>query len=140
MEKSKESAAVIKTADPDGRPKLRAELILEAFSSEFLDRSYCSTWLANFLHPDGPRCPDCGQLVTEGRAAQAFYELRRLQCRGCERWFTALTGTTLQGSKLNFRQIILLAVFLALNIEPSLIAATLGISTETVRTWRLRLA
>ena len=129
------------TAGVDSSPaKLSAGLIRDRFSPGILDHQACCRLLAGLLHPAGPACPDCGQAIEAGPSRRAFERFARVHCRGCGRWFTAASGTILQGAKLTAGQIVLLAVFLALEVETVKIAGILAVSPETVRQWKQRLS
>jgi transposase-like protein len=66
----------------------------------------------------------------------SFWDCKRIKCGRCGKYFTALTGTFLSGCHFNFREIVLLALLLALGVVDKQIAAILKISSENVRLWR----
>jgi transposase-like protein len=118
--------------------------VLAAFNADFLDEKWCKAWVMERLHGDQPWmgydppfCPGC-HLPVSDRMMQSFWECKRIRCGGCEKYFTALTGTFLSGCHFTFQQIVLLALLLALGIADKQIASTLNISSENVRLWRHR--
>jgi transposase-like protein len=108
--------------------------LMKDFKAEFLDENYCRQWVLTRLHPGSPVCPGC-QAIIEGVALQRFWEGKRIKCRECDKFFTARTGTFLDGCHMDFRAVILLAVFLSFGIHPGTIAKFLNCSSETVRNW-----
>ena len=106
--------------------------------ASFLDETFCRDWILVAIHGRGEQhCPEC-QTVLEGKALQRFLEGKRICCRACGKFFTALTGTFLAGCHMDFREIILLAVFLHFRIAAREIARILRISPETVRLWEIK--
>jgi transposase-like protein len=67
-----------------------------------------------------------------------FWDCKRIKCGGCGKYFTALTDTFLSGSHMSFREIILLAFLLGLNVADKQIAAVMKMSQENIRLWRHR--
>jgi len=109
--------------------------VAEAFNADFLDEDICREWILKAIHGrSGPRCPNCHGPIL-GIAVQRFWGGKRICCRDCGKFFTALTDTFLRGCHLTFGQIILLAMFLFLKIKRETIAEKVGISSETVRLW-----
>ena len=108
-----------------------------AFGVEFLDESACRAWILKTLHGDAPaRCPECGSILNE-KAQDRFWSGSRVKC-SCGKFFGALTGTVLSGCHLDYRSIMLLAVYLFFGAKADHIARKLGISAETVRLWRIK--
>ena len=105
------------------------------FSARFLSADDCAIWVAGQLHPDGPLCPGCGHEGPGGRGARRFFLFRRVQCPECGRFFSAASGTWLAGTKLDPRQIMLLAALRSYGVEIPVIAQVVGVSEVTVRYW-----
>lgn len=61
-----------------------------------------------------------------------------MRCGSCGKFFTALTGTFLAGTHMNYREIVLLALFLSLDLPFKKIGQLLEISQETVRLWKMK--
>ena len=108
-----------------------------AFCAGFLDEGTCRTWILGQLHREGPRCPGCRQSLPV-KYHDRFWQNERIKCPLCGKWFTALTDTIFQGTHMGFREIVLLAVFLGLNLPAKYIAEILDIDEETVRLWRCK--
>lgn len=111
--------------------------VLDSFDVEFLDDDWCGTWILNKLHGNESRCPGCSADIHE-RQMRSFWDVKRIKCDSCGKYFTALTDTFLSGCHFDFREIVLLAFMLSLRVVDKQIAATLKISAENVRLWRHR--
>ena len=104
----------------------------------FLDEDFCRRWILTAIHGEREmNCPECHSSLI-GVALQRFWEGKRICCRACGKFFTALTGTFLGGCHMDFREVILLAVFLHYRIPSREIARILKISQETVRLWEIK--
>ncbi len=112
--------------------------VAASFRAGFLDEDACRAWILGTIHGRGPvRCPECrGEM--EGKALQRFWEGKRVCCRRCGKFFTALTGSFLAGCHMTYGEVLLLAVFLHFGISPREIAGILKISPETVRLWDIK--
>lgn len=108
-----------------------------AAGPEVLDPIACRAFLVRRLHPGGGRCPDCGTTLT-GRQAETFADGGRVHCNACDRWFTYRTGTPLQGSTADDRQIFLLVLLTAAGCPVATVAAACRLSDDTVRAWQRR--
>jgi transposase-like protein len=112
--------------------------VVKAFGADYLDETACRSWILKAIHGTGEaHCPEC-QVTLSGIASQRFWEGRRICCRSCGKYFTAMTGTFLGGCHLSFQEIILFAVFLYFKIPAAAIAKILKISNETVRLWEIK--
>ena len=109
--------------------------VREAFGAVFLDADFCREWVLKRIHGETGRCPNCH---IEAESQQRFFQGARIKCRPCGKFYTALTGTFLCGTQFDFREIVLLALFLELGLANSSIAKTLGVDQETVRIWKNR--
>ena len=105
-----------------------------------LDEAKCRDVILRRLHPRKGACPSCGAPLDE-TTARNFWQGRRCVCKACNRWFTALSGTSLHGTQLSFSQIFLLGTFenyFTNGITPADVAKAVGVSTDTVRVWQRR--
>ncbi len=109
------------------------------FGPNFLDDEVCRQWILKRLHPAGAFCPSCGSGM-QGRASDRFWQGRPVTCAGCDKDFTARTGTILAGKNLSYREIILVAYLMARGDSNTDIAETVGCNRETVRLWRQQFA
>lgn len=108
-----------------------------AWLTEFLDTPSVCRWTVIQLHPEGPRCPACNVDLDHDTAAR-FTSGKRCRCPHCSTWFTARTGTFLQGSQLSYSQVFLMAALIDLmetGVNVQRIAAAVGASADTVRIW-----
>lgn len=99
---------------------------------ELLDGAAVRRWLFQQLHGNRSACPHC-QHEVDGRAANSFWQGRRVACKGCGVYFTAATGTALSKSKLSDEQMFLLLVSMALDLENKTTATMIGVNIVTVR-------
>ena len=112
--------------------------VARAFRADYLDEAVCRRWILTTIHGAGAiACPECRAPLT-GIALRRFWEGKRICCRACGKFFTALTGTFLAGCHFNFQEIILLAVFLYFRIPKYEIVRRLKISGEAVRLWEIK--
>ena len=111
-----------------------------SFSRSLLDEPARRAWVLRSIHPHGPRCPYCAcePSPTEDRVIDSFWAGRRCACKSCGRFYTARTGTFLEGAHLDYRQVFLLAVLVDLmqtGLDAQRVAGIIGISADTVRLW-----
>ena len=136
-EKSASGLTITVNTDPVERPARSIAFFTTRgaalnFDPSFMDEARCREWITSRLHREGARCPHCG-LVLDGD--RAFRAGRRVHCGRCGRWYTARSGTFLQGSQLSDAGIFLLATLLECKVSHDTIAELVGISADTVRLW-----
>lgn len=115
---------------------LTSAACLKVFSADFLIWSEAGRWVINQLHPAGQKCPHCQEEITDDTRLERWYQCERIQCKACGRFFTSLTGTILQASQLDPREVYLLAVLTELEVPAAKIAAVIDIHKDTVRIWQ----
>ncbi|HAM42123.1 MAG TPA: hypothetical protein DCP69_12550 [Candidatus Omnitrophica bacterium] len=104
---------------------------------ELLKFKEISRWLVSRLHPSGFRCPRCQADLGGVEARREKWEsLEQVRCCECGKKFSAATGTLLEGSKLEPREIFLMADYIDLEVPPRRIAERLKIDVGTVRSWQ----
>lgn len=139
MEIIKERARLDQEALRGEQAAISPAAVLDAFNPAWLDADQVRDWLLRRLHPAGPVCPDCGcPRVTKAKLA-AFYAGRRLQCTRCGRFYSATSGTLLEGAKITSAQLVLLALCQALDLPIPTTAGLCGVNANTIRFWRNRL-
>jgi transposase-like protein len=111
--------------------------LLAGFGANFLDLTACRQWVIHRLHPGEKRCPSCKAKLGQ-KASARFLEGGRVCCANCRRHFDALSETPFSGMHWDYRELVLLTLFLGLNLNNKTIAACLGCDEETVRIWRHR--
>jgi transposase-like protein len=109
--------------------------ILRSICDKFFDEQYCRMWILSLLYSDYPLCPECGMKIPKSKL-QRFWNCQRIRCGNCGKFFTALTGTFLSGCHMDFRKLILLAIFLECSFPTKEIAERLHVSAETIRIWK----
>lgn len=112
--------------------------VLDAFDMDWLSFGEAARWMVGRLHPSGVWCPACSASIVDEKRFARFFAMKQVRCPSCGKKFTATTGTFIEGVKLEAREIILLAVLLALDVSPARIASVLRIHIDTVRNWRDR--
>jgi len=111
---------------------------LREFSADSLSWANVGRWVIDQLHPSGQRCPHCQEELVDETRLEHWYECERIECKGCGRFFTSLTGTMLQSSQLDPREVYLLAVLSELKIPREQIASILSVHKDTVRNWQAK--
>lgn len=122
-------------AENTGKKLFDMEAAAKFFGSDLLKVEHVAFWTAAQLHPAGGRCPHCSAAIDGDRLAR-FFELKQVRCPDCSKKFTALTGTLLNGSKLEPQDIYLIAVLSHLGVSASRIAAQLRCHVDTVINWQ----
>jgi transposase-like protein len=112
--------------------------IRRGFSIEMLNEEACRDWFLRKLHPDGARCPKCGQEITSEKKANSYWDMKRVSCLACGRSFSAVTGTSLHKIGIEFRALYLLLFLVTHGVRVNRIAANLGISTGAAYLWANR--
>lgn len=106
--------------------------VADELIADFLDAGHCRQWVLRRLHPKGARCPECGHALEDEKRVR-FWENMRIRCSYCGKYFTALTGTFLNGTHLNFQEMVLFGILWALGLPNRNIAGRIGCSPETIR-------
>lgn len=114
--------------------------VAKEFRYNLLKFADISRWIVSRLHPQGVKCPGCSTPVTDQARLDRLQDLEQIRCAepSCHRKFTALSGTFLNGSKLEAREVFLLALLLSLGVPARRIADQLRIDVATVRTWETK--
>ena len=139
MEQAKNST---KTAEYNSMPSSGGHGFNAGDLASFLDEAACREHILQAVHGTDARCPGCDVRIQDTSTLKNFWGGKRCVCKRCGRWFTALSGTFLQGMQLDFRTVLLIAVLAdcphpGLNV--SYIARLAGVSPKTVRIWLQRL-
>ena len=66
---------------------------------KFPDEKAAREWFENLIWPDGRKCPYCGG----DRTREASHKKMPYWCTDCRAYFSAKTGSVMQGSPLPFR-------------------------------------
>jgi transposase-like protein len=112
--------------------------VAEVMSPDMLDEEKCRRWILQKLHPDGPFCPRCGAPIDGDRVLSSWWSLRRVCCKNCGRYFTAATGTMVNGINISFRQVFLMAWCFYLGLKISQVAELCQLHADTAKLWRIK--
>jgi len=116
---------------------------IEYSLASFVNEAAAREYILRQLHPlPQQRCPSCGAVIADETTQRNFWKGRRCACKACGRWFSATSGTYLQGTQMSFAQLLVLfnlCELLTGDITPGRIASSVGVSIDTVRIWKTRL-
>jgi transposase-like protein len=104
--------------------------------TELLDDSICLIWLERHLHPNGLHCPRCGS--SDRRLFRPQDHFPAYRCRGCDGYYTLLTGTAFAKTRQRPATLVLLLRGIAKGEPTARLARELGISRKQVHTLRHR--
>jgi transposase-like protein len=111
--------------------------IQEAFSIETLSsEDVCRDWFLQELHPAGAVCPECNVEIASNRKLESYRLLKRVTCSACNRTFTGLTGTVLNGLGLDFRALYLFLFMISCGVSANKFYRQLGISSGAAYIWQ----
>jgi len=117
-------------------PGLMLEVV-EGFSIETLNEEACRDWFLARLHPGGAFCPECRTEITSPKVLARFWSMGRVACHApnCNRSFSAVTGTALNGVGIEFRALYLLLLMIGCGVSVNKVARQLGISNGAAYAW-----
>jgi transposase-like protein len=113
---------------------------VSSFHAGMLDQS-AARWIIDHLHhTDGKRCPYCSTAIIDDQRLQRWYREERIKCSSsaCGRFYTSRTGTDLEGSTLDAKELYLLKCLLELEVSAASIVKVIPINKETVSRWAQR--
>lgn len=99
-----------------------------------LDDTAARDYFIREIHGGVCKCPSCGH----GGNITRYRNGQRIKCPTCGKWYTYATDTVLAGVKLAPGVLLSLLAFLAAGLSDETISKLLGVTTETVRLWRIR--
>jgi transposase-like protein len=105
--------------------------------TDLLDDDICTLWLERHLHPEGLKCPHCGSLDRRLFRAQGHFPAYR--CRGCEGYYTVLTGTVFAKTRQHPATLVLLLRGMAKGESTARLARELRLSRNQLHTLRQRI-
>jgi len=105
--------------------------------TELLDDSLCLLWLERYLHPNGLQCPHCGSTARRLFRDQGHFPAYR--CRGCDGYYTLLTGTLFEKTRQRPATLVLLLRGIAKGEPTARLARELGLSRKQLHTLRRRI-
>lgn len=108
----------------------------DSFGLDMVKFEDCARWIIARLHPQGATCPHCSTPVTGETRLERWFSFEQIRCQECHIKFTAATGTHLNGSKLEVREIYLVAVLTHLGVSVPRIASVLRVHVDTVVNWQ----
>jgi transposase-like protein len=106
--------------------------------TELLDHDSSVAWILEHFHPEGLKCPKCGQ---PKERAREFRRSRRsrltvYRCKGCQMTYTLYSGTVFQQTHLTPRQVVLLLRGICKGESSKELAAELKLNYQAVLTLR----
>jgi transposase-like protein len=104
--------------------------------AELLDDSLCLLWLERYLHPKGLVCPRCGH--SQRRVFRDHGCFPAYRCRGCDGYYTLLTGTVFAKTRQRPATLVLLRG-IAKGEPTARLARELGLSRKQLHTLRQRI-
>ncbi len=104
--------------------------------TDLLDDNTCTIWLERHLHPDGLKCPHCGS--TDRRLFRQQGHFPAYRCRGCDGYYTLLTGTVFEKTRQHPATLVLLLRGIAKGEPSARLARELGLSRKQLHTLRQR--
>jgi transposase-like protein len=104
--------------------------------AELLDDSICTLWLERHLHPRGLKCPGCGSTARRLFRPPRYFPAYR--CRGCDGYYTLLTGTAFEKTRQRPATLVLLRRGMAKGEPTARLARELGMSRMPRQTLRQR--
>jgi len=105
------------------------------FGLDLIKYEDCAMWVVTELHPHGGACPHCTGPIKLTQLDR-YFRLQQIRCSWCSKKFTGATGTLLNTSKLEVREIYLIAVLSHLGVPAARIASQLRIHVDTVTNWQ----
>ncbi len=105
--------------------------------ADLLDDDICTGWLERHLHPEGLKCPHCGR--SERRLFRAQGHFPAYRCRGCNGYYTLLTGTVFAKSHQPPATLVLLLRGIAKGEPTARLARELKLSRKQLHTLRQRI-
>ena len=104
--------------------------------ADLLDDDICTGWLERYLHPEGLKCPHCGGSDRRRFRAQGHFPAYR--CRGCNGYYTLLSGTVFAKSHQPPATLVLLLRGIAKGEPTARLARELKLSRKQLHTLRQR--
>lgn len=105
------------------------------FSIEMLNEDACREWFLRNIHPSGIFCPECNREIIKEKKLRTLWAMRRVSCPFCNRSFSLLTGTELNGIGIDFRALYILLFMVSHDVHVNNVAKQLGISTGAAYFW-----
>ena len=92
----------------------RKGVTLVALLRTYPDDKAAEAWFVEKRWPHGIACPNCGDtdVLHQAKHPQMSY-----RCKGCRKYFSAKTGTVMQGSKLGYQAWLLAVYLLTTNLK-----------------------
>ena len=112
-----------------------ADVVVD-FDATWLDETLCRSWVLLRLHHQGAVCPKCGSGLRKAQRL-SFYNMKRVRCYTCGKFYTAMTGTFLCGTKLDFRQIVLMNYLIGIGLDDADVAKAVGLKDQST-VWKYR--
>lgn len=102
--------------------------------TDLLDPKDCESWLLDYFHPDGLKCPNCQCDVSEAhffRRTQKS-QLEVFRCNHCQAVYNLYTNTVFQQRHLTPQQVVLLLRGVLKGETSAALADELEVSYQTI--------
>ena len=101
---------------------------------ELLDQRDCESWLLEYFHPEGLKCPKCQTDVTDAHLFRRTHKsnLEVYRCNVCQTVYNLYTNTVFQQRHLTPQQVVLLLRGVLKGETSATLADELEVSYQTV--------
>lgn len=102
--------------------------------TNLLEQNNCESWLLDYFHPEGLKCPHCQSAVTDAHPFRRTKKsnLQVYRCNHCQTVYNLYTNTVFQQRHLTPQQVILLLRGVLKGETSAALADELGVSYQTI--------
>lgn len=102
--------------------------------TDLLDQTDCESWLLDYFHPEGLKCPNCQSDVSDAHLFRRTQksQLQVYRCNRCQRAYNLYTNTVFQQRHLTPQQVVLLLRGVLKGETSAALADELGVDYQTV--------
>ena len=101
---------------------------------DLLDQTDCESWLLDYFHPEGLKCPTCQTDVSDAHLFRRTKksQLQVYRCNQCQSAYNLYTNTVFQQRHLTPQQVVLLLRGVLKGETSAALADELGVNYQTV--------
>ncbi len=102
--------------------------------TDLLDQTDCESWILDYFHPEGLKCPTCQTDVSDAHLFRRTKKsrLQVYRCNQCQSAYNLYTHTVFQQRHLTPQQVVLLLRGVLKGETSAELAEELGVSYQTV--------